>query len=80
MEALKILFPINRIYLKADKYIFKQIKELERKPPNYLEKCLSLLRFKSQNVDYKEATWLINRVSEIRKAIENTINRMGLED
>jgi len=78
MEALRILFPINHVYLKADKYIFKQLEQLERKPPNYLEKCLDLLWFKSQNVNHDEATWIINTVSETRKAIENEIRSLGL--
>ena len=70
MEALRILFPLNRVYLKGDKYIFEQVKDLREKPPDFLEKCLSLLWFKSQNVKYNEATWIIDTVSEIMKIVE----------
>ncbi len=73
MESLKILFPINKVYLKADKHMFKQVEELQEKPPDYLKRCLSLLWFKSQNVNNNEATWVINTVNEIKKAIEAKI-------
>jgi len=76
MQALKILFPLNRVYLKGDKYIFEQVEELQEKPPKYLQKCLSLLWFKSQNVTNDEATWIINTVSEINKAIEANIRQL----
>lgn len=70
MEALKILFPLNRVYLRDDKYIFKQIADLERKPLSYLDNCHNLLWFKCQNVNQTEATWIMNIVRETRKAIE----------
>jgi predicted nucleotidyltransferase len=73
IEALRILFPLNRVYLKGDKYIFEQVKDLREKPPDFLEKCLSLLWFKSQNVNYNEATWIIDTVSEIMKIVEEQI-------
>lgn len=76
IQALKILFPLNRVYLKGDKYIFEQVEELQEKPRNFLEKSLSLCWFKSQNVNYDEATWIINTVSEINKAIEAKIRRL----
>jgi hypothetical protein len=50
MEALRILFPINRVYLQTDKRIFEQLKELPNKRHGYAEKCLALLRFKSQDL------------------------------
>jgi len=78
MEALRILFPLNRVYLKGDKHIFHQVEELREKPPDYLEKCLSLLWFKSQGLNHDEATWIINTVSEIKKAIEDAIRQLGL--
>jgi len=76
MQALKILFPLNRVYLKSEKQIFEQVKELQEKPTHYLEKCLSLLWFKSQNVNYDEATWVINTVSEINRAIEARVRQL----
>ena len=76
MQALKILFPLNRVYLKSEKQIFEQVEDLQEKPPNYLQKCLSLLWFKSQNVNHDEATWIINTVSEINKAIEAKIRQL----
>jgi len=76
MQALRILFPLNKVYLKGDKYIFKQVEELEERPPDYLEGCLSLLHFKSQNVNRSEATWIINTVSETKEAIEAKIRSL----
>jgi len=73
MQALKILFPLNRVYLKGDKFIFKQVEELRETPPNYLQKCLNLLWFKSQKVNYNEATWIINTVSETKEVVEAKI-------
>ena len=78
MDALRILFPINKVYLKADKFLFKQLGELQHKPDEYVEKCLDLLHFRSKNVRRSEAAWIINRVSETKKTIENMINEMGL--
>jgi len=78
MEALRILFPLNRVYLKGDKHVFHQVEELSEKPLGYLEKCLSLLWFKSQDVNSDEAAWVINTVSETKKAIEDTIHQLRL--
>lgn len=74
MQALKILFPLNKVYLKDDKDIFKQVEKLQEKPPSYLQKCSSLFSFKSQNVNYDEATWIINTVSETKRVIETKIS------
>lgn len=77
MEALRILFPVNRVYLRDHKRIFEQVEELPENPPDYVRKILSLLWFKSQNVTYDEATWVINTVSETKKAIENKMRSLG---
>jgi len=76
MQALKILFPLNQVYLKSDKHIFKQVEELKEKPANYLQKCLSLLWFKNQDVNHDEATWIINSVSETKKDIESKVRSL----
>ena len=76
MQALKILFPLNQVYLKSDKHIFEQVEELKEKPPNFIEKCLSLMWFKNQNVKYDEATWIINTVSDINKAAGTRIRSL----
>jgi len=73
ITALKILFSLNRVYLKGDKYIFDQVKELQKIPPSFLEKCLNLLYFKSKNVKYEEAKWIFRTVSDIQKTIENIV-------
>jgi hypothetical protein len=68
--ALRVLFPINRVYLIGDKHLFKQLVDLEQKPPGYLENCYNLLWFKCQDVNQPEANWIVDIVKETRKAIE----------
>ena len=77
IEALRILFPLNRVYLKGDKYLFEQVKSLKT-PPGFLEKCFSLLWFKSRGVKREEAIWIVNTVSEIKKTLEKEIHSLGL--
>ena len=77
IEALRILFPLNRVYLKGDKYLFEQVKNLKT-PPGFLEKCFSLLWFKSRDVKREEAIWIVNTVSEIRKTLEKEINSLNI--
>jgi len=79
LEALKILFPLNRVYLKGDKYIFEQVGDLQEKPLGFLEKCLSLLWFKSQDVNHDEATWIINTDSEIKKIMDAKVRSLELD-
>jgi len=73
MEALKILFPLNRVYLRGEKHMFEQLKELREMPPGLLEKCLSLLWFKSRGVKHEEATWILETVSDIWRLIKDKI-------
>jgi len=77
IEALRILFPLNRVYLKGDKHLFEQVKSLKA-PSGFLEKCLSLLWFKNRGVKREEATWIMNTVSELRKILENEIRLLNL--
>ena len=79
MQALGILFPLNRVYLRGDKFIFEQIAELEEKPSDYQQRCLSLLWFKSQGVNYGEATWIINTVSETAEDVRSMLRQQGLD-
>ena len=77
-EALKLLFPLNRTYLKGEKYLFEQVKELKA-PPGYVEECFYLLWFKSHNIEKEEATYIIGKVSEIRKKAVKTLRQTGIE-
>ena len=54
MEALKIPFPLNRVYLKGVKYLFEQLKDLKALP-GFIEKCLNLLWFICKNINQEEA-------------------------
>lgn len=74
IEVLKILFPLNRVYLKGEKHLFEQVKKLKDIPPGLLEKCLSLLWFKSQDVKREEATWILETVSYIWRLIDDKIH------
>lgn len=78
MEALKILFPLNKVYLNDYKHIFEQLAELREKPPDYLRKCLSLLWSKSRDVNRDQATRIANNVWETQKAIRAKIRSLGL--
>jgi len=78
MEALKILFPLNRVYLKDYKRIFEQLVELPEKPPDYLRKCLSILRSKSRDVNRDQATRIINDIWNTKKVIKAKMCSLGL--
>ncbi|RLE81933.1 MAG: hypothetical protein DRJ52_03155 [Thermoprotei archaeon] len=72
VEALRILFPLNSVYLKGDKYLFDQVNSLQA-PSSYLENCFNLLWFKSQNIEHGEAAWIKNTVSEIMETMRKEI-------
>lgn len=78
MEALKILFPLNRVYLNDHKHIFEQLAELREKPPDYLQRCLSLLRSKSRDVNRDQATRIANNVWKTQKAIRAKMRSLEL--
>ena len=78
VEALRILFPLNGVYLKGDKYLFEQVESLEA-PPGYLEKCFSLLWFRSRGVERGEAKWILDTVLEARRVVEREVRRRGIE-
>jgi len=78
IEALRILFPLNRVYLKGDKYLFEQVKDLKA-PDDYLEMCFSLLWFKSRDVSPKEAAWILDTVLKVRKMAEKEVRQLGLK-
>lgn len=78
MEALRILFPLNRVYLKDHKRMFEQLEGLPEKPLGYVRKCLGLLRFKSQDVKRDQARRIINDVWKTKRAIKAKMLSLGL--
>ncbi len=78
IEALKILFPLNGVYLKGDKYLFEQVKNLKA-PSGYLKKCFDLLWFRTKGINHEEATWIMNTISEIMDIAKEEVMRFGLK-
>jgi len=78
MEALRILFPLNRVYLKDHKHMFEQMEGLPEKPLGYVRKCLGLLRSKSQGVNRDQARRIINDVWKTKRAIKAKMSSLEL--
>jgi len=67
IEALRILFPLNCVYLRGDKYLFEQVKDLDRGCPNTIMAVISLIDGTSYLLYYlafmtKSIIWLLTGV------------------